>query len=87
MHKEKKQQHTDDVSCSKSKSRFPQGKAALILYITEAESKTKQNKNKQPFRHLTSHPLQNYPPQPQGRGCWSDGGEQKKNHLVDRVYQ
>lgn len=55
-------------------------KAKQHLYITEAESKTnKQKQKKQPFNHLTSHPLQNYPPQPQGRGCWSEGGEQKSS--------
>lgn len=62
-----------------SKSRFPQCKAALIHHRSQEQN----NHHFTPI-HLTSHPLQNYPPQAQGRDCWSEGGE--KHDLVEILH-
>lgn len=46
---------------------------------TDTSQEAKSAKKLFHTSHLTSHPLQNYPPQPQGRDCW------KRNYLVESL--
>lgn len=50
---------------------FLQGKAAPIRHRSHERRKKLFHTG-----HLTSRPLQNYPPQPQGRDCW------ERNQLI-----
>lgn len=83
LHGHREESHTEVLF---SKSPFQQGNAALIHH--------KGRENSHFFvtffffsytNHLTSLLLQNYPPQLQGHGCWSEGGKKIK-HLDDKVF-
>lgn len=54
-------------------SQFPQGKTAPIRHRSHVCRKKKKLFH---ASRLTSRPLQNYPPQPQGRDCW------ERNQLI-----
>lgn len=54
-------------------SQFPQGKTAPIRHRSHEYRKKKKLFH---ASRLTSRPLQNYPPQPQGRDCW------ERNQLI-----